>query len=91
MKKVVATIIITVAILVTIATNCFYPTSMVVREVNREEDIFTAVDFNGEAWEFTECEDWEENDVCAVIMFTKFTKSVEDDIPISIKYCGWIE
>lgn len=94
MKKIVAMIIIVVGIIagcVEVCGQCLYPMVGVIVEMNREEDFFTVVDTCGEAWEFTECEDWENGDICAVVMFTNFTETIEDDIPLKVRYCGWID
>ena len=69
-----------------------YPTSMIVVEVDYENDLVTIADFEGRAYQFYGCEDWYENDICAVIMDDNGTsETVYDDIILQTRYCGYVE
>lgn len=69
-----------------------YPTSMIVTEVDYESDLVTIVDFEGRMYQFYGCEDWYENDICAVIMDDNgTTETVYDDIILQTRYCGYIK
>lgn len=69
----------------------FYANTAEVVEINREADIFTVEDFTGNRWDFTEVEDWEKKDLCAIIFCDNGTPEIEDDIPISWRYCGYVD
>lgn len=65
-----------------------YPESMIVVEVDRENDVVTAQDFNGFLWEFSGTEDWNPGDICACIMDDMGTPLIFDDAIVSARYCG---
>ena len=67
-----------------------YPLMTAVVEVNRDSDIVTCVDFNGNFWEFSECDDWMVGDIANLLMNTKGTANIYDDEIISVKYDGYI-
>ena len=97
MKKVIAVALI----LVTLATiGCttfkttkenFYALSTVVVKVDRENDIVTFKDFNGNMWEIEGCEDWEVNDIGALLMNDKGTETIYDDEIVQAHYNGWVD
>lgn len=66
-----------------------YAKTAVVVELNQETDEVICYDANGEEWVFTGIEDWQVNDVCSMVMYTKHTKSIYDDVIIDVKYDGW--
>ena len=68
-----------------------YPMMGVVTEVNYATDTVTIVDFNGNEWEFSECEDWFVGDVCASIMSDNGTPLIFDDEIVQVKYDGWLD
>lgn len=65
-----------------------YPQTATV--VNIENDKVIIEDFSGFLWSFEGAEDWEVNDVCALIMDSCGTKDILDDKIVSVKYCGWV-
>lgn len=67
----------------------FYPMTTVVTDVNYDTDEVTCTDFNGNDWVLTECEDWNEGDICSMIMCDNGTEIIYDDIIISERYDGW--
>jgi hypothetical protein len=69
----------------------FYPMTTVVTDVNYDTDEVTCTDFNGNDWVFTECEDWNEGDICSMIMCDNGTEIIYDDIIISERYDGWFD
>ena len=69
-----------------------YPTSMIVIKVDYENDLVTIADFEGRTYQFYGCEDWYENDICAVIMNDNGTsETVYDDIILQTRYCGYVK
>ena len=46
------------------------------------------MDNNGFVWQFYGVEDWEEGDICSVIMNHNGTETIFDDIIITTRYGG---
>lgn len=67
-----------------------YADTMVVTEVDYEEDVVTIANFNGFEWQFEGCEDWIEGDVCSVLMCDNGTENIFDDVILSTTYAGWV-
>ena len=68
-----------------------YALTTVVIDVSRGNDTVTVKDFNGNLWQFHECEDWEEGDICAMVMNDNATDIITDDEIESVRYSGWFE
>jgi len=68
--------------------NTYALTAKVV-EIDRERDIVTCEDYNGNLWEFFGCEDWEINDCASLLMDNRGTESVHDDTITHARYSGW--
>ena len=62
------------------AKSNLYPLTAQVVEINREVDVVVCVDGAGNAWEFTECEDWQEGDFVSLLMNANGTASIHDDV-----------
>lgn len=94
MKQIVAVILGFILILlappIKAVPDNLYPESMIVVEVDRENDVVTAQDFNGFLWEFSGTEDWNPGDICACIMDDMGTPLIFDDAIVSARYCGWV-
>lgn len=70
----------------------YYATSAEVVNVSLPNDTVTVKDFSGNLWQFKECEDWAEHDICAMIMDSKNTPEIKDDIIASYPtYCGYLK
>lgn len=70
----------------------YYPAAGYVTELNEEESIITVTLMNGNQFQFYgEGEDWVLGDLCAMIMDSKGTKYVKDDVVIATRYCGYLE
>lgn len=68
-----------------------YPLSTIVCGVDVDNDIVGLEDFNGNVWEIRGVEDYMEGDVVALIMSDNGTPhTIEDDVVISARYCGWV-
>lgn len=72
-----------------------YPITTTVTEI--ENNTVTVKDSKGNLWEFTNAEDWQLGDSCALIMDDNNTKDIRDDVIISTRYqsrddgCGNVE
>ncbi len=72
-------------------TETLYPMTTKVVELDRENDVVTCEDFNGFLWQFEGCEDWQEGDICSMIMNDNGTPKIFDDEIVSVKYDGYFE
>lgn len=68
----------------------YYPLTTVIYNMDRENDIVTVEDANGNLWEFEGCEDWEIGDICSLLMFDNGTISIYDDEIIITHYNGTV-
>ena len=68
----------------------FYPLTTIVVKVDDVSHIVTCKDFNGNLWEFENCEDWNENDIASLLMDSKGTENIYDDEIIKAEYNGWV-
>ena len=57
-----------------------YALETIVRKVDRESDIVTCEDSNGNLWEFYGCEDWQEGDCASLLMNDQGTPTICDDV-----------
>lgn len=65
-----------------------YPLTTIVTEINPEIDVVSVTDNNGFVWQFYGVEDWEEGDICSVIMNDNGTETILDDIIVTTRYGG---
>ena len=68
-----------------------YPLNTVVDKVDKENNIVSCVDYNGNVWEFTEVAEWHEGDFATFLMDDKGTRECEDDEIVKIEYNGNVE
>lgn len=74
-----------------VSTMGFYSETMAIINVDYDTDTVEAMDFNGNVWSFTGCEDYYEGDLIAVTMCDNgTTNTIYDDIIIDTKYSGWV-
>ena len=67
----------------------YYPQAGWVSEIEPSEDIVTVTWFNGNQFQFYGVEDWEQGDICAMIMDTNGTpNNLRDDSIVAVRYCG---
>lgn len=78
----IAIAIITAAIM----TGAIYPETAMVTKLNRKKDIVTVETATGNRFEFYGCEDWERGDLCSMLMYSKGTKKVRDDVILDVRY-----
>jgi len=95
MKKI---LIMLLALSAVSLTSCFraadsvqYAKTTKVIEVNRITDTVVCEDYNGNQWEFTECEDWEVGDVATLLMNDNGTENIYDDTIVEARYNGAFE
>lgn len=67
--------------------NHYYATTAVVIEVDNN-DLITAEDSNGNVWQFTG-EDWEFDDVCFMLMDSKGTETIYDDVIVKVNHSSF--
>lgn len=65
-----------------------YPLTTVVTEIDYKNDLVSVTDTNGFVWQFFGTEDWEEKDICSMIVDDNGTKTILDDVIIKVKYDG---
>lgn len=67
----------------------YYALTTCVVEVDRDNDIVTCEDSNGNLWEFYGCEDWQEGDCASLLMNSRGTASIYDDAIEGARYSAW--
>ncbi len=93
MKKIIFVVLVAVIALTFFTGFTYedvYANCGIVVSVDYDEDIVTIEDFSGNLWQFFGCEDWEINDICAMVMNTNGTDIIFDDIIVNATYCGWV-
>ena len=65
-----------------------YPETAIVREIDPVEDTVLVEAGNENLFVFKGTEDWEEDDVCSMLMSDNGTANVADDIILDVKYSG---
>lgn len=73
------------------AERDLYPLPTVVTEIDRSIDKVTCTDYNGYEWSFYGCEDWQENDICTLLMDSRKTEKIYDDRIVQTRYSGNVE
>ena len=68
--------------------KCYALTTRVVK-ADRDNDIVTCEDSNGNLWEFYGVEDWEVDDCASLLMNNKGTENIYDDEIIRAFYAAW--
>lgn len=90
--------ILIIMVMFTVAFACaptnkteLYSITTVVYELDRENDLVTVKDANGNLWQFESCEDWEINDICSMLMNDCGTTLIYDDEIVMVRYNGTTE
>ena len=63
-----------------------YPDAMTITEISG--DLVTIESSTGNRFQFYGAEDYEEGDLVAVLMYSKGTENVTDDIILRVRYAG---
>lgn len=88
MKKIIAVALVGIALFGGLRHK-HYATVGNVTQTNRTSDIVTFVDNYGDEWEFYGVEDYEVEDLVAVVMDDNGTEDYrEDDRIVSVRYIG---
>ena len=66
-----------------------YALTTKVVKIDRENDVVTCEDCNGNLWEFYGVEDWEVEDGVSLLMNDKGTETIFDDEIISARFNNW--
>lgn len=61
------------------STEEFYPLTVKITSLDKENDIVYCVDGSGFLWSFFGCEDWEVNDIASLLMNSHGTDIIYDD------------
>ena len=69
-----------------ITARIVYPDAMTVNSISG--DLVTIETCTGNQFQFYGAEDYEEGDLVAVLMYSKGTENVTDDIIIRVRYAG---
>lgn len=72
-----------------LTNGTYYALTTVVVEIDRDNDIVTCEDYNGNLWEFYGAEDWVEGDCASLLMNTQGTQKIYDDTIEGAKYSAW--
>ena len=59
---------------------------MVVEKIDTIKNTITFVDGNGSLWQYEGIEDFQEGDICSMIMDNKGTLEIKDDEIVQLKY-----
>ena len=71
--------------------NIYALTTQVV-QVDYENNVVVCQDFNGNLWEFSDCEDWMYGDIASLVMNDMGTPEIYDDeIVAPPRYSGWFD
>lgn len=73
------------------AIEDIYPETAIIQEVNYNTDVVTVQTLNGNTFQFEGIEDYQAGDIVSMIMDSKKTPEVTDDIILSVKYSGYIQ
>ena len=73
-------------ILALMLSRHLYANLTTIVEIDRNADVVTCEDYNGNLWEFTGCEDWYVGDLCNLVMFDNNTAEIYDDIILRTIY-----
>lgn len=66
-----------------------YPKTTICLAVNHQTEVVTVTDCNGTEWQFSGCQDFEEDDLIALIMNDNGTPdTIWDDTIITARYSG---
>ena len=91
MKK---SIIIIAAMLVLVASVSYadiYPTTVIVRELDFDNDLVICEDCEGNEWILEGIDDWGIGDMISMIMDDMDTYTIEDDEILMVRYSGYAE
>ena len=88
MKKLVSVLLV-LSLLYSVAYAAIYPTAVIVRELDTERDLMYCDDYLGNIWVIEGIEDYDIDDMLAMIMEDNSTATPEDDIIIDYNYCGY--
>lgn len=85
MAAVAASALIALALIIAFIRS-IYPDAMTVTEISG--DLVTIETATGNQFQFYGAEDYEEGDLVAVLMYSKGTEKVTDDIIVRVRYAG---
>jgi hypothetical protein len=90
MKKLMASLIIMATLITTPVYASEYPSLLRITEV--QDNVVTGIDANGFTFRFVDVyEEWDVDDLCAVIFDDKGTTSIYDDEIRQTRYVGYAD
>lgn len=84
--SIIAMIFISLFIASEVNRSRLYPAVMVVEKIDEIKDTITFMDGNGSFWQYEGVEDFQEGDICSMIMDDKGTPEIKDDEIVQLKY-----
>lgn len=84
--SITAIVFISLFIASEVKNSRLYPAVMVVEKIDAIKDTITFVDGNGSLWQYEGIEDFQEGDICSMIMDNKGTLEIKDDEIVQLKY-----
>ena len=67
----------------------YYALTACVVEIDRDNDIVTCEDYDGNLWEFYGVEDWEVGDCASLLMESHGTAKINDDTIRDARFSAW--
>lgn len=67
----------------------YYGNTAIVTDCDRDNDIVTVTDANGESWQFYGCDDYFDGDLISIVMDNNGTLSKKDDFVVSTSFAGY--
>lgn len=84
------TALVTLAAVVQIAAaGLIYPVTMEVVGLDYSADLVTLETATGYTYQMTGCEDYTRGDLVALVMWSSYTDTIEDDVIITARFSGW--
>lgn len=71
-----------------VQTAEIYPRTMIVREIDYNDNTVLLRDTMGYDWKLNGTEDWMRGDICSCIMWNNRTTDIVDDVILDTRYCG---
>jgi hypothetical protein len=82
-------LLLTIGIVTAPCDTNIYPATMIVTNINYQEDYITLTDTNGNSWEWSGVEDWEINDIASCLLSDNSTANIYDDEFLTVQYSGF--
>lgn len=71
------------------AESNYYALTAIVINVDYENDIVSAQDYNGNVWTFEGAADWMKDDCVSMVISDRGTDKIFDDRVVSVRFNSW--